>query len=101
MGIVKRRPLLTGLAVLMMIGYLLPAQAQSVLERMRRKAEQTAQDKAVQKTGEAVDKGIDKAINKAIGGSNKDQAGTPATGAQTGNPEDPKKQLSYYAKYDF
>ncbi len=102
MYIRKRRLLWAGLMVLLLTGALLPASAQNVLERMRRKAEQTAQDKAVQKTGEAVDKAMDKAIGKATGTDKKGQTGGAAADPQPENPaDDAKKQLTYYAKYDF
>lgn len=87
----------------------LPASAQSILNKVKDRAAQTATQKVLNETDKAVSKGIDKAIESATpptGGKSSEPGGKPpaagesmATGSDTAANQ--KKAIQAFSKYDF
>ncbi len=102
------------LATLQLLACYIPAtvQAQSLLQKMKTQAEQTATRKILSETDKAVSKGIDQAIGSATADAgtpekNPGQAAAipgpggavPADSSSEGN--DPAKPVRSYSRYDF
>jgi len=81
--------------------------AQGFLEKLKRKAKETVEEKILNKTGDGIDRGMDKGIDKVggavKGGKNGSAAETAESNAKPAEEKQTKgfSMLASFAKYDF